>query len=129
MFRSVSVSCLRRDFFEGELSSSSLSLAFFRFLGVIGGSLLSVVFAALSVTSFCLKEGVRFRPEVRGDFSDPVGDGGLESWMVSPRSLILRVKGGGADDFPRDADTVDGFGWLLPVPGGVRSTGIQRIGD
>ena len=81
------------------------------------------------VASFCLIEGVRFRPEVRGDFSDSVGDEGWEFGMDA-RSLIL--SGGGADGFPCDADTVDDFGWtsfFLLVAGGVRSTAIQRVGN
>jgi hypothetical protein len=34
------------------------------------------------VASMCLREGVRFRPEARVDFADPVGDGGRESGMM-----------------------------------------------
>ena len=85
------------------------------------------------VASFCLIEGVRFRPEARGDFSVsvPVGDGGWEPGM---RSRSLRLSGGGADGFPGDADTFDGFGWelffLLVPAGGVRfRPAIQRIGN
>jgi len=91
-------------------------------------SLLVVVFTSSFVASFCLSKGVRFRPEVRGDFSDPVGDWGLESQMIDSRSVVLRVEGGGADGCLRDADAVDDFGWVLfflLVPGGVRSTAIQ----
>ena len=114
------LSFLRRlfSFFEGEeLSSSSSGL---RFWGVTGGGLAAVVRA-----SFALREGVRFRPEVRGDFSDPMGDVGWEFGMRS-RSVVL--SGGGAGGFPRDADAVDGFGWtsfFLLVAGGVRSSAIQ----
>jgi hypothetical protein len=110
------LSFLRRFFFAGELSSS---LSFLRFWGVTGGSSwLGVVIKAL----FALKEGVRFRPEVRGDFSDPVGDDG--GWEFGVNSRSLKLSGGGAGGFPRGADAVDDF---LVVPGGVRSTAIQRI--
>jgi hypothetical protein len=115
------LSFLRLFFFEGELSSSLSGL---RFWGVTGGGLVAVAKA-----SFALREGVRCRPEVRGDFSDPMGDVGWEFGMRS-RSLVL--SGGGAGGLPRDADAVDGFGWtsfFLLVAGGVRSTGIQGIGN
>jgi hypothetical protein len=113
------LSFLRRAFFEGELSSSLSGL---RFWGVTSGGLAAAVEA-----SFALREGVRFRPEVRGDFSVPMGDVGWEFGMRS-RSLVL--SGGGAGGFPRDADAVDGFGWTsFFLAGGERSSTIQGIGN
>ena len=92
------------------------------------GLSLTVVSVGSFVVCFCLNEGVRLRPEARGDFSHPVGDGGGESRMMGSGMLLPRVQGGGRDDCPCDADVAN-IGWVFFCLLGVRSTAIRRIGD